>query len=209
MQSPPRVVANGFLQRLNSIRAIAACCAAVLLGACAGSPPNADPRAAVPLALAPSVDLPRFMGRWYVIANIPYFAERGYVGSYVDYSLRADGDIDDIFSGHKNSFDKPLERKTLKDSVVAGSNNARWKSSPFWPLSFDFLILYVDPQYRYALIGYPDRKWGWVFARQPEIAQADYQALLARLAAQGYDTAQFQRVPQSVEQLGLPGFQTP
>ena len=26
------------------------------------------------------------MTRWYVIANIPYFAERGYVGSYTEYS---------------------------------------------------------------------------------------------------------------------------
>ena len=35
----------------------------------------------------PAVDLQRFMGRWYVIANIPYFAESGYVGSYVEYEV--------------------------------------------------------------------------------------------------------------------------
>ncbi len=36
-----------------------------------------------------------------------------------------------------------------------------------------------------------------------------YRALLARLDAMGYDTARFQRGPQSPEQLGQPGFQNP
>jgi apolipoprotein D and lipocalin family protein len=178
-------------------------CAALLCACAAGA------RTQAPLQLAPTVDLSRFMGRWYVVANIPYWAEAGYVGSYVEYAQRADGDIDDFYFGRKNSFEKPLEKKTLKDSVVPGSNNAHWHSSPLWPLDFDFEILYVDPSYQYALIGYPDRKWGWVFARSPEISEAKYHELLARLGQQGYDTASFQRVPQTIEQLGLPGFQTP
>jgi len=192
------------MTRRSIVLCLAAC---ALLSACAAAPENPDPRAAAPLTLAPAVDLNRFMGRWYVIANIPYFAEAGYVGSYVEYALRPDGDIDDVYYGHKSSFDKPLEKKELKDSVVAGSNNAHWRSSPFWPLSFDYQILYVDPAYQYALIGYPDRKWGWVFARSPVIGEPQYRALLARLEQQGYDIARFQRVPQSIEQLGLPGFQ--
>lgn len=182
--------------------------ASMLLGACAGTPANPNPRADAPLKLAPAVDLPRFMGRWYVIANIPYFAEEGYVGSYVEYALRPDGVIDDLYFGHKASFEKPLEKKTLSDTVVKGSNNAEWRSSPFWPLSFSYLILYVDPAYRYALIGYPGKKWGWVFARTPEIGDAAYQKLLAEFDRQGYDTSRFLRVPQKIEQLGQPGFQT-
>jgi len=179
-----------------------------LLCACAAAPANPNPRADAPLALAPAIDLQRFMGRWYVIANIPYFAERGYVGSFVEYALRPDGDIDDLFFGRKMSFEKELEKKTLKDSVVRGSNNAAWRSSPFWPLSFSYLILYVDPGYQYALIGYPGKKLGWVFARSPDIAEADYRKLLQQFALQGYDTTRFQRVPQRIEQLGKPGFQT-
>ena len=44
----------------------------LLLGACAGDDP--------PQALHPNVDLQRYSGRWYIIANIPYFAEAGQVG---------------------------------------------------------------------------------------------------------------------------------
>jgi apolipoprotein D and lipocalin family protein len=182
---------------------------AALLAACSALPERVDPHAQAPLQLASAVDLQRFMGRWYVIANIPYFAEAGYVGSYVEYALRPDGDIDDFYFAHKASFERPLEKKTLKDSVVPGTANAQWRSSPFWPLSFGYYILYVDPGYQYALIGYPDRQWGWVFARSPQIGEAQYHELLARLGQQGYDTARFLRVPQTIEQLGLPGFQTP
>ncbi|MDB5976759.1 MAG: lipocalin [Nevskia sp.] len=181
--------------------------ASAVLCACANAPANPNPRADAPLALAPVVDLPRFMGRWYVIANIPYFAEAGYVGSYVEYAQRPDGDIDDLYFGRKDSFEKPLEKKELKDSVVAGSNNAEWRSSLVWPVSFSYLILYVDPAYQYALIGYPGKKWGWIFARSPEIDDAAYQQLLVEFDRQGYDTSRFQRVPQQIDQLGKPGFQ--
>ena len=41
-----------------------------------------------PLTLEPDVDLGRYAGRWYVIANIPYFAEKGNVASYFDISFQ-------------------------------------------------------------------------------------------------------------------------
>jgi apolipoprotein D and lipocalin family protein len=178
---------------------------AVLCGACAGTP--GETRA--PPRLAPALDLPRFMGRWYVVANIPHAAEAGYVGSYVEYALRADGAIDDLYSGHKSSFEKPLGQRRLADSVVPGSGNARWHAAPSKPAAEDFEILYVDPGYQYALIGDPERKYGRLFARSPQIGEEKYHELLARFDQQGYDTARFQRVPQTIEQLGLPGFQTP
>jgi apolipoprotein D and lipocalin family protein len=40
------------------------------------------------LTLASDVDLDRYAGRWHVIANIPYFAEKGNVGSYFDVPYR-------------------------------------------------------------------------------------------------------------------------
>ncbi|QKM50171.1 hypothetical protein B7760_04232 [Burkholderia glumae] len=73
-----------------------------LTAGCTSDPPNPNPRAAVPLSTVP-VDLPRYMGRWYVIAHIPYFAERGFVGSRAQWTLRADGRIDDVFVGRKGA----------------------------------------------------------------------------------------------------------
>ena len=160
-----------------------------------------------PLTLAPSVDLSRYAGRWYVIANIPYFAEKGNVGSYFDITFGPADKLTDVYNAHPKTFDAPLKTFTLKGYVVPGTGNARWRESPFWPLYLSYLILYVDPDYQTALVGYPGRGYGWVFARKPVIDEATYQSLLSRMKDQGYNIGQFRRVPQTADQIGAPGFQ--
>ena len=160
-----------------------------------------------PLTLAPHVDLDRYAGRWYVIANIPYFAENGNVGSYFDISFQPEGKLTDVYNAHPKSFDAPLKSFTLTGYVVPGTGNAKWRESPFWPLYLSYLILYVDPDYQTALVGYPGQSYGWVFARKPVIDEASYQSLLGRMRDQGYDIGQFRRVPQTPSQIGNPGFQ--
>lgn len=189
-------------------RPIFAALLALFLAGCLSSPPNPNPRANEPLQLA-SVDLPRYMGRWYIIAIIPYFAERDLVGSYAEWTLRDDGKIADSYYGHKKQFDAPLKHYEFVDTVRPGTGNADWSVRVFWPIYASQQTLYVDPDYQYTLIGYPERKLGWVFARSPEISDAKYQELLARFNDLGYDTSRFRRVPQTPEQIGKPGFLSP
>jgi apolipoprotein D and lipocalin family protein len=171
----------------------------LLLTGCSGDNP--------PLRLAPNVDLERYSGRWYIIANIPYFAERGNVGSYFQVHFKPGGKLTDVYVGRPGNFTAPEKRYTMHGYLVPGTGNARWRESPFWPLYLSYLILYVDPDYRTALVGYPGRGYGWVLAREPDMDPATYQALLDRFAAQGYDISQFRRVPQRPDQVGQPGFQ--
>jgi apolipoprotein D and lipocalin family protein len=159
-----------------------------------------------PLALAPQVDLARYSGRWYIIANIPYFAERGNVASYFDVSF-PEGRVRDIYYGREGDFAAEPGSFTMRGYVDPESGGARWRESPFWPIYLSYLILYVDPDYRTALVGYPGRGYGWVLSRTPDMDDRTYRALLARFADQGYDISQFRRVPQFPEQLGKPGFQ--
>src|ERR1700722_13489625 len=62
-----------------------------------------------PLTLAPDVDLGRYAGRWYVIANIPYFAEKGNVGSYFDISFQGNGKLTDIYTARSKDFAAPTK----------------------------------------------------------------------------------------------------
>lgn len=179
------------------------------LSACISSPPNPNPRATSEETLAPSVDLPRYMGRWYIVANIPYFAEKNFVGSYAEWKLRDDGKIDDSYYAHENTFDSPLKHYQFTDSIVPGTNNAQWSVRVFWPIYATQKTLYVDPDYQYTIIGYPDRKLGWIFARSPTISDAKYRELLGRLDEMGYDISRFRRVPQTPDQIGKPGFHSP
>jgi apolipoprotein D and lipocalin family protein len=160
-----------------------------------------------PLALAPHVDLSRYAGRWYIIANIPYFAERGNVGSYFDVSFKPDDKLTDLYTGRSHSFDAPPKTYTMNGYVVPDTGNARWRESPFWPLYLSYLILYVDPDYRYALVGYPGRGYGWILSREPQMDDATYESLLKKFQDQGYDTSLFRKVPQDAAQIGKSGFQ--
>lgn len=158
--------------------------------------------------LAPHVDLSRYAGRWYIVANIPYFAERGNVGSYFEVSF-PNGRVRDVYYGRSGGFDAKLSHFVMTGYVVKGKGGAYWRESPFWPLYLSYLILYVSPNYQTALVGYPGREYGWVLSRKPRMDNATYEAMLSRFAAEGYDTTMFRRVPQFPDQIGQPGFIDP
>lgn len=185
---------------------IAATCA--LLAACSSTPPNPNPRANEPFKLA-SVDLPRYMGHWYIVANIPYVLEKGFVGSNTRWTLRGDGKVVENFSARKGTFDGELKTYEFIDTPDPATNNAHWSVRFFWPIYGEQDTLYVDDDYQYTLIGHKGKDLGWIFARKPELSDAKYQELLQRFADQGYDTSRFRRVPQKPEDLGKPGYATP
>jgi apolipoprotein D and lipocalin family protein len=152
-----------------------------------------------PLQTVPHVDLPRYMGDWNVIANIPYFAEKNCVDSVESYALRADGKIDNWFTCRNKSFDEPMKRKANALATVEDTNsNATWSVRFFKIISVKLLILELDPDYQWAVVGHPSRSYGWVFARSKSLPDATYQAILGRLSAQGYDITKFRKVPQQV-----------
>jgi apolipoprotein D and lipocalin family protein len=164
--------------------------AAVLLAACA----SRSERAQAPLATA-DIDLPRFMGTWYVIAHVPYFFESGKVATRDEYRLRPDGRIDNDFV-FKKRFDGADRRWNGISSVVADSGGARWKVQFVWPFSSELVVVHVDDDYRGAALTTPDRTLAWVFGREPTMDAARHQALVAILAAQGVDVSALRAVPQ-------------
>jgi apolipoprotein D and lipocalin family protein len=149
-----------------------------------------------PLQTVRRVDLPRYMGDWRVIANIPYWAEKDCVDSIESYALRPDGKIANSFRFRKKTFAAPQQRLDFVGRVVNSETNAEWRIH-FAPLvSAGYFIIDLDPQYRWAVVGHPSRDYGWIMARNRTLPEVTYQAILKRLAAQGYDPARFVKVPQ-------------
>lgn len=162
---------------------------------------RATPRTSAP-GLAPTVqlDLPRYMGRWWVIAHTPYFAEKGKVATADIYTLRPDGRIDNVYA-YRKRFGGEEKQMHGVATVVPGTGNAQWKIAFFGGLLHaDYQVLELAPDGSWALIGQPSRKLAWVFAREQRMDDAALARLVERLRAFGYDPAQLQRVPQFADQ---------
>jgi len=150
-----------------------------------------------PVRTVERVDLPRYMGDWYVIAEIPNFAEKHCVGSVESYALRADGGIDNWFSCRKKSFDAPLKRVTSATARIADPRtNASWHLRFLKVVSVDYFILDLDPDYQWAMIGHPSRSYGWIIARSKTLPEPLYQGILGRAQSQGYEPTRFVKVAQ-------------
>jgi len=138
-----------------------------------------------PLRTVPHVDLNRYLGNWYVIANIPYSLEKGKVGSYDTYAMRPDGRMDNIFTFRKGSLDAPEKSWHGVAWVVNHESNAEWRVRFIWPLYSTYLIRELDPQYQWAVVGTPGHKLLWVLARQRQLDDATYGEILTRIGGAG------------------------
>lgn len=144
--------------------------------------------AQTPVASVASVDLQRYAGTWHEIGAFPMFFQRHCVGdTTAHYALTPRGDVEVTNRCRtENGWDEARGRAT----VVEGSSNARLKVSFFWPFSADYWVIGLDADYRWAVVGNPNRKYLWVLSRMPRLEPALLDAALASARAQGYDLSQ-------------------
>jgi apolipoprotein D and lipocalin family protein len=166
-----------------------ACALAALLAGCQSAPRP-------PLSVVPHVDLERFMGDWYVIANIPTLIERGAHDAVESYRLADDGTIETTFTFRDGGFDGEPKRYTPRGYVVDRGSNAVWGMQFVWPIKADYRIAYLARDYSQTVIAREKRDYVWIMARTPRIADEDYERLVRFVAAQGYDVSKIRRVPQ-------------
>ncbi len=174
--------------RMPLVAVLSACAALASSGMAADS--------LAPLKTVKHVDLARYMGDWRVIANVPYFAERGCVDSIEGYRARPDGKIDNYFTYRKGSFDAPQKQIHALATVYDHQTNAEWRVRFFGLVNAKYFITDLDPHYRWTVVAHPSRKYGWIMARAKTLPDETYRGILKRLEAQGYKASQFEKVPQ-------------
>lgn len=152
-----------------------------------------------PLKTVEHVDLKRYMGDWHVFSHMPYSLEKGKVGTIDRYTMRKDGKIDNAFLFRKKSLDAPLKQWKALAWVHDTRTNAEWRVQFIWPFRVPYLVIDLDKNYEWAVVGHPKRKLGWVLTRKTSLDEATYQAILKRMAAQGYDIGKMEKVPQRAQ----------
>ena len=149
--------------------------------------------AAPPLAVVPSVDLSRYVGKWYEIAKYPNRFQRGCVGATAVYTLAPDGKRVEVVNRCRE-IDTGKERSVQgKARVVDPATNAKLSVTFFWPFSGDYWILAVGEEYEYAFVGTPDRKYLWFLARTPTIGDDLYGRLVDLAREREFDPERIER----------------
>ena len=161
---------------------------AMLLGACASR--------GAEMKTVDYVDLERFMGDWYVIANIPTFLEKGAHNAVENYAMNDDGTIATTFVFRDGSFDGEEKTYTPKGFVRDDGSNALWGMRFIWPIKADYRIVYLDDDYSHTVIARQKRDFVWIMARKPEVSAEEYDKLIEFVASIGYDVSKVERVPQ-------------
>ena len=139
-----------------------------------------------------NIDLERFMGNWYVIANIPTSAEREAVNPIENYRLNEDGTIATTFTFNEKHPEGTA--KTLRMTGFANDkpNNGIWSMQWIWPIKADYRIAYLDDNYQFAIIGRNKRDYVWVMSRAPNIDKSKLEELINIVVSLGYDRTMIQ-----------------
>lgn len=173
----------------------------LLLAGCGSDPVKwTEPR--------PYVDLPKFMGTWYVVARIPNTLERGHMASRDIYTLRDDGAVDVRYQ-YTTGPDLPLKEVDIVAKVLPDTGNREWRMRFFKIFPTRQRILEIAPDGSWALIDSPGRELAWIFSRKPTMDETQYVALRKRLKAHGIDTDKVWRVPHTAEEVGKRGYDVP
>jgi apolipoprotein D and lipocalin family protein len=153
-----------------------------------------------PIPPVAKVDLPKFMGDWYVLAVIPTMIETESYNAIENYKLDSDGTIATTFTFNKGSLDGDVKAYHPRGFVVENTGNALWGMQFIWPIEAEYIIAYLDEAYTQTIVARSARDYVWIMARTPTVSEAEYSKLTNLVSSMGYDLSKLRKVPHNAAQ---------
>jgi apolipoprotein D and lipocalin family protein len=146
-----------------------------------------------PLSTVKSLDLQRYLGVWHEIAFYPnYFQRKCVRNTSAEYSLGEGGAL--VVRNQCITADGAAESVTgvVRRAQADDPTRLKVRFAPDWlswlPLVWgNYWVIGLADDYRYAVVGEPNREFLWVLARQPTLSAADRSTIDALLRTAGYD----------------------
>lgn len=146
------------------------------------------------------VNLERYMGLWYEFARLPNDFQSQCVGNVTaEYTLRDDGKVDVV--NRCETEDGSIDEAEGVARIVDEETNARLEVSfvQFLGFSFfwgDYWILGLGEDYEWAVVGHPEREYGWLLVRDPDVGEEVADEMYFILESRGYRHDEFVITPQ-------------
>lgn len=140
-------------------------------------------------------DAERYAGLWYEIARFPVSFQDGCVAVTARYDVQPTGEITVTNTCREGELDGPLRSIEGSAEVTGpGQLSVSFTRVPF--ISAPYWVLWVDEDYRTAVVGVPSGRAGWILNRDPQIPRDRLRAALEILDFNGYDVTKIVPTPQ-------------
>ncbi len=147
-----------------------------------------------PINTVANVDLKKYTGTWYEIAKISNrFQKKCVSDTTATYELSDHGRISVVNKCVDKNGNLIVAKGIAK--IVDTNSNSKLKVSFFsifgWYLFWgDYWIIGLGDDY--AIIGHPDRKYGWILSRTPQLSQEKMEEIFLIIENKGYNTDEFE-----------------
>jgi len=124
------------------------------------------------------VNLTLFQGDWYEIARLPSLFEFSCYCSFGKYTLQND----ELYMLHQCWRDGP-DGRLIADGAKAKSldkTNSKLEIQYHWPWKSKFYIIEIDKDYKWALVGSPNRDHLWILSRKNALDEKQIRKLVDR-----------------------------
>lgn len=156
-----------------------------------------------PLPTVKSLDLQRFLGKWHEIALIPNRFQRKCVrNTEAEYAASGPGEL--LVRNRCVAADGSVEVAigVARRGSPEDPTRLQVRFAPAWlawlPMVWwDYWVIGLADDYRYAVVGEPSRTFLWILARNTGLSSADRIAIDALLLSVGYDPQRLVKTPQS------------
>jgi apolipoprotein D and lipocalin family protein len=159
-----------------------------------------------PLEVVPEVDLQHYAGTWYEVARLPnWFEKKCACDVTATYTLLESGDIQVLNRCRKENGEvSEAEGRAKRASDDGPNTKLKVRFAPrilsFLPFVWgDYWIIALAPDYSYAVVGEPNRKYLWVLSRTPTLDETTFQDILEHVKLKGYDLTNLIRTKQTGE----------
>ena len=138
-----------------------------------------------------TLDVARYTGQWHEIGHLPMFFQRNCKDTVTaTYTPNPDGTIG-VHNACRNKDGSMDASDGLAKKVDGQPGALKVRFAPAWlswlPLVWaDYWVVDLDPDYQWAVVGGPSRKYLWILSRRPAMQRELFQKIRDRAQQRGY-----------------------